>query len=82
MRAKQAGEGRLGHEPARPSWCCVVCDEEWPCRRRRTMLRTQSQGSRIHLAVLMAGYYHDAIQDRPDLAPVMLHARFLGWLRR
>jgi hypothetical protein len=70
------------HEPARPSWCCRVCDEEWPCRRRRASLRAEAQGSRIHLALLMAGYYRQAMQDRPDLTPVVLYARFLGWLGR
>ncbi|HEY7222091.1 MAG TPA: hypothetical protein VH561_00485 [Micromonosporaceae bacterium] len=67
------------HEPARPTWRCAACDEEWPCRRRRALLRAESGGSKLHLALLLARYYAEATQERPDIAPAVFHVRFLGW---
>ena len=70
------------HEPIRPAWRCVVCDEEWPCRRRRTELALDCEGSRVALALVMAQYFGEAAADRPDIPVSVLYLRFLGWLRR
>ena len=69
------------HEPTRPAWICAVCDEEWPCRRKRTELVIVTEGSRVGLALILADYFLQATEDRPDLAPSVLYTRFLGWLR-
>jgi hypothetical protein len=69
------------HEPTRPAWTCAVCDEEWPCRKRRTQLVAAVGASRLGLALILADQFIQATEDRPDLAPSVLYTRFLGWLR-
>jgi hypothetical protein len=66
------------HEPARPAWRCGTCDEQWPCRRRRALLRAECGGSKIHLALALAPYYAAATLERPDVTPAVFHVRFLG----
>jgi hypothetical protein len=45
------------------------------------MLRADCGGSRVHLALLLASYFADAVTERPDITPAAFHARFLGWLQ-
>jgi hypothetical protein len=68
------------HEPRRPAWICAACDEAWPCRRRRAQLIGAAEGSRVGLALILADYFLQATEDRPDLSPSVLYSRFLGWL--
>lgn len=72
----------MTHEPTRPSWHCRTCGVEWPCPIRRRELLAESAGSRVYVALRMAPYLSEALDDRPDLDPTVLHARFLGWVRR
>lgn len=67
------------HQPYRPSWRCAACHEEWPCRRRRDELIVECGGSRVALALYMARYFSDAVDDHPATPASVLYVRFLGW---
>lgn len=69
------------HQPLRPSWRCAGCGDEWPCLRRRDELTVESDGSRVTLSILMAGYFAEAVDDHPEVPGTVLYLRFLGWLR-
>ena len=69
------------HEPVRPTWWCAACDEEWPCRHRRTQLSRECEGSRVTLALMLAQYFGEAAADLPNIPASVLYLRFLGWLR-
>jgi hypothetical protein len=70
------------HEPRRPSWRCVACHDEWPCSSRRQELRAEAGGSQLELALLMARYFGEAVNDHPTAMVDLLYARFFGWVRR
>ena len=80
-RPVQPGDRMNPHEPVRPAWWCATCDEAWPCQRRREQLIIACEGSRLRLALILAEYFCQATEDRPDLSPSTLYSRFLGWLR-
>lgn len=67
------------HRPARPTWRCVACHEDWPCARRREDLTAEFAGRRLALALYMSGYLADALDDHPDAVESVLYLRFLGW---
>lgn len=41
----------------------------------------ESDGSRVTLSILMAGYFAEAVDDHPEVPGTVLYLRFLGWLR-
>ncbi|GIF03677.1 hypothetical protein [Actinoplanes siamensis] len=65
------------HLPARPSWNCRVCAQQWPCEPARGVL--ESGRSRMELAVLMWDYLEEAAKDMPQAAATELFNRFLRW---
>jgi len=69
------------HQPRRPSWRCAACEDEWPCVRRRDELVVECGGSRVMLALYMARFFGDAVDDHPDIPASVLYVRFLGWFR-
>jgi hypothetical protein len=70
------------HQPSRPTWRCAGCGDDWPCRWRREELLTETTGSPVQLALLMAGYFRDAVSDHPTVLVSTLYVRFFGWVRR
>ena len=69
------------HEPGRPSWRCLACGADWPCPTRRAELVADSGGSRVALALRMARYFSEAVDDRPDVSVEVLYDRLLAWVR-
>jgi len=67
------------HQPVRPSWRCLACGDDWPCRRRRTELTLECGRDKVRLALYMAGFFSDALDDSPQASPQDLYRRFLGW---
>jgi len=70
-----------GHEPIRPGWRCAACHDDWPCLTRQDELRTEAGGSQLELALLMARYFGEAMNDHPTAMIDVLYARFFGWVR-
>ncbi len=70
------------HQPSRPSWQCAGCGAEWPCLRRREELLGETTDSTVPLALLMAGYFQDAVADHPTVLVGGLYLRFFSWLRQ
>jgi len=70
------------HVPIRPSWQCVACGADWPCAPRRAELRAESPDGRVGLALFMARYFHEALDDHPTTPAGDVYARFVGWVRR
>lgn len=69
------------HQPVRPSWRCAWCAEAWPCQSRRFEMMNEFDGSRLLLALYMARYFGEALDDHPNVSATELYARFLGWCR-
>lgn len=69
------------HEPARPSWDCLRCEQPWPCPPARVQLSEAYSGNRIGLGMYLAGLYAAALAERPGDRPADLHERFVGWVR-
>lgn len=69
----------ITHRPARPTWRCVACREDWPCARRREELTAEFAGRRLSLSLYMSRYLADALDDHPDAVESVLYLRFLGW---
>jgi hypothetical protein len=65
----------------RPSWQCLACGEDWPCPPRRSELRAGSPRGRVSLALFMAQYFQEALDDHPHTPAGDVYARFLGWVR-
>jgi hypothetical protein len=68
------------HQPQRPSWRCVACGDEWPCPSRRAELAAEGTGQ-VELALLMARYFQEAVEDHPIVLASALYTRFFGWVR-
>lgn len=68
-----------GHAPARPSWDCADCGRQWPCAiaKRRLLTDTPPASLGLYLGMQLEA----AVRDLPDVGPVDLHRRFLGWIR-
>ncbi len=68
------------HQPVLPSWRCAACGGAWRCLLRRDELATESEGGRAELALLMARYFNEAIEDHPSNEVGALYTRFFGWV--
>lgn len=68
------------HQPMRPSWRCRECHDEWPCPSRRAEFAAEGSGQ-VELALLMARYFQEAIEDHPTILLSSLYNRFFGWVR-
>ncbi len=71
----------VGHQPRRPGWSCRACGQEWPCPSWRAdrLAEAEAIGSHVELALLMARYFAEAADDRPEPASE-LYQRFFGWV--
>jgi hypothetical protein len=70
------------HIPARPSWACRACGQEWPCHTRRQQLLAEFDRSTVSLALYLSGCHVEALRDLPNEPAAALHLRFVGWVRR
>ncbi|WP_422769741.1 3CxxC-type zinc finger protein [Plantactinospora sp. WMMC1484] len=71
---------RRPHVPMRPLFRCRGCGARWPCSTARLALlfryRDDPEGLRRYLGEKLLS----ALTDQPDVAPLALATRFLGWL--
>jgi hypothetical protein len=70
----------LTHQPARPTWDCSACGQEWPCDRAREEL-VQQTGGGTPLAIAAWGYLDDWVRDRGEGPFLEAFERFLHWTR-
>ncbi len=68
------------HLPARPTWTCVVCGDDYPCATRRAQLLEDFRDASIQFALFMNIDFVDAAADLPDVSTEELRARFF-WFR-
>lgn len=75
---------RRPHVPTRPRYLCRTCAAPWPCQPARLHLLYAYRGARADLLAHLAVHLHRALLDllaiSPNLDPVALSARFLGWV--
>ncbi len=67
------------HSPDPGSWDCRAGDGPWPCDVARESLRSEYQGDRLSLAMLMGGYLAAFTKEKPGSTDSV--ARFVGWTR-
>ena len=69
----------LDHQPQRPQWCCIACDQTWPCTAYREHVVYDT--TRTQLAILMTIRMTEAAADLPNPTPAGLWHRFIAWTR-
>jgi hypothetical protein len=67
------------HLPARPSWGCLTCYQEWPCDPARERLAADHRHDRLTLLILMWLYLDDFANERSSAQLAEAHERFVGW---
>lgn len=68
------------HQPRRPEWTCLACDQPWPCEPRRDSMRDDSWDP-VTRALAMGLRYAEALGDLPPADASELWARFFAWIR-
>lgn len=69
------------HQPDRPEWDCLACQQPWPCPPGRVRLGEAYTGDRVGLAVYMAGQLDQAVTELAGATPRDLFDRFVSWTR-
>ncbi|MEO3816401.1 hypothetical protein [Plantactinospora sp. B24E8] len=74
------------HPPRRPTWTCRTCENDWPCAAARVKLPAEFRLDPLALFVYLGICLYEATADlctlnpNPGPDPIVLHARFLGWV--
>ncbi|GLW33296.1 hypothetical protein Areg01_62340 [Actinoplanes regularis] len=76
---------RTPHQPDRPTWDCVACDEPWPCAPGKVELAEQGAVHRRSLRLYLESCAIDLIDDRVGGHRASgggdgIYDRILGWL--
>jgi hypothetical protein len=75
-----------GHTPNRPTWLCVVCEQDWPCLSARIKLEDDYRREPISVGTYLCARMHEAIADLggapiSGMTPSRYYLRFLSWVR-